>query len=173
MGWSGRAQRARTTVEQDGEASKLKELTMHAHQQSSDGDAPALADLLGGHVQVYFSSLGGAIDHVRAGRLRALAVTAAARSDALPDVPTVAETMSGYEASGFWGIGAPMNTPLEVVARINGEVNAILADPSLRTRLSELGAIPFALSPIEFTRFIAAETEKWGRIVRSARIKAS
>jgi tripartite-type tricarboxylate transporter receptor subunit TctC len=135
------------------------------------GDAPALTDLLGGQVQLYFSTLGGAIEHVRAGRLRALAVTAATRSEAMPDIPTVAEFIPGYEASGFWGIGAPKNTPAEVIEMLNKEINASLADPSLKARFSELGVMAFPLSAAEFRQFIAVETDKWGKVVKFAGVK--
>lgn len=130
------------------------------------GDAPALTDLLSGQVQVYFSSLSGAIEHIRAGKLRALAVTAATRSEALPDVPTVGDFVAGYEASGFWGIGTPKFTPPEIIEKLNKEINASLADPNLKAQFSELGATAFPLSPVEFGHFIAAETDKWGKVVK-------
>jgi tripartite-type tricarboxylate transporter receptor subunit TctC len=136
------------------------------------GDAPALADVLGGHVQVYFSSLSGSIDHIRKGTLRALAVTGATRSEAMPDIPSVGEFIAGYEASGFWGIGAPRATPKEVIETLNKETNASLGDPNLQARFSELGAAVFPLSPAEFGRFIDAETEKWGRVVKFSGAKA-
>src|SRR5215813_8044980 len=136
------------------------------------GDAPALADVLGGHVQVYFSSLSGSIDHIRKGTLRALAVTGAIRSEAMPDIPSVGEFISGYEASGFWGIGAPRATPKEVIETLNKETNASLGDPNLQARFSELGATVFPLSPAEFRRFIDAEAEKWGRVVKFSGAKA-
>jgi tripartite-type tricarboxylate transporter receptor subunit TctC len=136
------------------------------------GDAPALTDLLGGQVQVYFSSLSGAIEHIRAGKLRALAVTAATRSAALPDIPTVGDFIPGYEASGFWGIGAPNITPAEIIEKLNKEINASLADPNLVARFSELGATAFQLSPAEFGHFIAAETDKWGKVVKFSGARA-
>jgi tripartite-type tricarboxylate transporter receptor subunit TctC len=135
------------------------------------GDAPALTDLLGGRVHLYFSSLSGAIEHVKAGKLRALAVTAATRSEALPEVPTVGDFVAGYEASGFWGIGAPKNTPVEIIEKLNREVSASLADPELGVRFAKLGATAFALSPAEFGRFVEAETDKWGKVVKFAAIK--
>jgi len=136
------------------------------------GDAPALADVLGGHVQVYFSSLSGSIDHIRKGTLRALAVTGATRSEAMPDIPSVGEFIAGYEASGFWGIGAPSATPKEVIETLNKETNASLGDPNLQARFFELGAAVFPLSPTEFRRFIDAETAKWGRVVKFSGAKA-
>jgi tripartite-type tricarboxylate transporter receptor subunit TctC len=135
------------------------------------GDAPALTDLLGGRVHLYFSSLSGAIEHVKAGNLRALAVTAATRSEALPEIPTVGDFVAGYEASGFWGIGAPKNTPVDIIEKLNSDISASLADPELRVRFAKLGATAFALSPAEFGRFVEAETDKWGRVVKFATIK--
>lgn len=136
------------------------------------GDAPALTDLLGGRVQVYLSSLSGSIEHIKAGTLHALAVTAATRSAALPDVPTLGEFVPGCEASGFWGVGAPNGTPAEIVDKLNKEVNASLADPALQARFAELGATTYALSPGEFKQFIAAETDKWGKVVKFSGAKA-
>ena len=136
------------------------------------GDAPALTDLLGGQVQLYFSTEGGAIEHIRAGKLRALAVTAAKRSEAMPDIPTVAEFIPSYEASGFWGIGAPKNTPAEIIETLNKGINASLSDPSLKARFSELGITAFPLSTAEFRQFIAAETDKWGKVVKFSGAKS-
>ena len=130
------------------------------------GDGPALSDLVGGQVQVMFGNLISAIEHIRAGRLRALAVTTAARSAALPDIPTVADTVPGYEASAWFGLGVPRATPAEVIAKLNKEINASLADPKLRGRMAELGGVPMPLSPGEFDAFIAAETDKWAKVVR-------
>jgi len=135
------------------------------------GDAPALIDVLGGHVQIYFSSLSGSIDHIRSGKLRALAVTGATRSEAMPEIPSVGEFIPGYEASGFWGIAAPRGTPKEVIETLK-ETNASLADPNLQARFSEMGATVFSLSPNEFGRFIDAETDKWGRVVKFLGAKA-
>ena len=135
------------------------------------GDAPALTDLLGGRVQIYFSSLSGSIEHIKAGKLRALAVTAAERSEALPEIPTVGDFIAGYEASGFWGIGAPKSTPAEIIEKLYKEITAGLADPGLTTRFSELGATAFPLSQVEFRRFVAAETDKWARVIKFAGIK--
>jgi len=135
------------------------------------GDAPALTDLLGGQVQLYFSTEGGAIEHIRAGKLRALAVTTATRSQAMPDVPTVAEFIPGYEASGFWGIGAPASTPAGTIERLNKEINASLSDPNLKARFSELGVTAFPLPTAEFRQFIAAEIDKWGKVVKFSGVK--
>jgi tripartite-type tricarboxylate transporter receptor subunit TctC len=132
------------------------------------GGGPALTDLLGGQVQVMFPSTVSSIEYIRAGRLRALAVTTATRSDALPDVPTVDEFVPGYEASAWFGVGAPKATPAEIVEKLNKEINAGLADPKIKARL---GA-PLALSPAEFGKLIADETEKWGKVIRAANIKA-
>jgi tripartite-type tricarboxylate transporter receptor subunit TctC len=130
------------------------------------GDAPALTDLLGGQVQLYFASVTGALEHIKAGKLRALAVTAATRVDALPDVPPIGETVAGYEASGFFGIGAPKATPADIVERLDKEIQASLADPALKARFAELGTTPYPMSSAPFTQFIAAETEKWGKVIK-------
>jgi len=136
------------------------------------GSGPALVDLLAGQVQVSFPSMPSSIEYVRAGKLRALAVTTATRSEALPDLPTVGESVPGYEASGWFGIGAPKNTPTEIVNKLNKEVNAALADPSMKARLADLGGTALAGSPAEFGKFIADETEKWGKVIKFAGIKA-
>jgi len=136
------------------------------------GGGPALTDLVGGQVQVMFPTTVASIEYIRAGRLRALAVNSAARSDALPDVPTVGEFLPGYEASGWSGIGAPKNTPAKIVDKLNTEINAALADPNMKARLADLGGDVLALSPADFGRLIADETEKWGKVIRAANIKA-
>jgi tripartite-type tricarboxylate transporter receptor subunit TctC len=133
--------------------------------------APALTDLIGGQVQVIFSSMPTAIEYIKAGRLRALAVTSAKRSEALPDLPTVADFLPGYEASGWYGVGAPKNTRAEIVERLNKEINAALADPQMKARLADLGNVPMPMTPTEFGRFIAEETERWGKVIRAANIK--
>lgn len=130
------------------------------------GAAPALADLLGGQVQIYFGTTPASIDHIRTGRLRAIAVTTTARLDLLPDLPTVNDDVPGYEATGWWGVGAPKGTPAEVVERLNSDINAALADPAIKARIADLGGTVLAGSPADFGRLIAAETEKWGRVVR-------
>jgi tripartite-type tricarboxylate transporter receptor subunit TctC len=135
------------------------------------GGAPAVTDLLGGQVQVYFGPVPESIEHVRAGKLRLLAVTTATRLDMFPDISTVAEFLPGYEASGWQGIGAPKNTPTEIVERLNREINAGLADPKIKTRLADLGGTALAGSPADFARLIAAETEKWGKVIRTANIR--
>jgi tripartite-type tricarboxylate transporter receptor subunit TctC len=141
---------------------------VHVPYRSS---APALTDLLGGQVQMMFSPLPSSIEYVRAGKLRALAVTTATRSAALPDIPTVGDFVPGYEAATFFGIGAPKNTPAEIVERLNKEINAGLTDPNLKARLTDLGSVPTPVTPAELGKFIADETEKWGKVIRAANIK--
>jgi tripartite-type tricarboxylate transporter receptor subunit TctC len=135
------------------------------------GAGPALVDLLGGQVQVMFASISSSIEYVRAGKLRALAVTAATPSPVLPDIPMVAEFVPGYDFSFWTGIGAPRNTPAEIVDKLNKEINAALADPKMKARFAELGVIAFRGSPADFGKFIAEETEKWGKVVNFAGIK--
>jgi tripartite-type tricarboxylate transporter receptor subunit TctC len=136
------------------------------------GNALALTDLIGGQIEVLFPSLGSSIEYVKAGKLRALAVTGATRSEALPDLPPVADTLPGYEAASFYGIGAPHNTPAEIVEVLNKAVNAGLADPKLKARLADLGSVPLPGPPSTFGKLIADETEKWGKVIRFAGIKA-
>jgi tripartite-type tricarboxylate transporter receptor subunit TctC len=135
------------------------------------GSGLAVTDMLGGQVQVMFDNLVSSIPHIRAGKLRALALTTATRSDALPGVPTVGEFVPGYEASGHQGIGAPRNTPAEIIEMLNTEINAGLADPKVKARLAELGGVVLPGSAEEFGRFIVAETEKWAKVVKFAGIK--
>ena len=135
------------------------------------GGAPAVTDLLGGQVQVMFLVISASIEHIKAGKLRPLAVTSAARSEALPDVPTVGEFVPGYESSVWFGVGAPKNTPAEIVDKLNKEINTGLADPAIKARLDRLGITVFAGSPAGFGKFIAEETEKWGKVIRAANIK--
>jgi len=135
------------------------------------GDAPAVTDLISGQVQVMFCNTVSSVEHIRAGRLRALAVTTAARSDALPDVPTVGEFVQGYEASAWWGFGAPKNTLAEIVEKLNKEINAGLADLKMKARLAELGGTALPGSPAEFGKLIADETEKWAKVIKFAGIK--
>ena len=132
---------------------------------------PALTDLLGGQMQVMFPAIVSSIEYIRADRLRALAVTAATRSDELPDIPTVAEFVPGYEASNWFGVAAPKATPAETVEKLNEEINAGLADPKIKARLAELGAMVLAGSPADFGKLIAEDTEKWAKVVKSAGIK--
>jgi tripartite-type tricarboxylate transporter receptor subunit TctC len=136
------------------------------------GGGPAVTDLLGGQVQVMFVPPPTSIEHIRSGKLRALAVTTATRSDALPDIPTVAEFVPGYEASNWYGVGIPKNTPAEIIDKLNKEINAGLADPKLRARLADVGGTVLALSPADFGKLIADETEKWGKVVKFVGIKA-
>jgi len=130
-----------------------------------------LPDLLGGQTQVTFSPIPTSIEQIRAGKLRALAVTTAARVEALADIPTVGEFVPGYEASGWLGFGAPKNTPAEIIDKLNQEINAGLADPKMKARLTDLGSIAFAGSPADFGKLIADETEKWGKVIRAGNIK--
>jgi tripartite-type tricarboxylate transporter receptor subunit TctC len=135
------------------------------------GAAPALTDLMGGQVQVIFDNMPSVIQHIRSGSLRALAVTSTERSPLLPDVQTVAETVPGYEASALFGVGAPKNTPRDIIARLNSEVNVILAEPEIRKRLVDLGGEPLIQSPEAFGDMIKAETEKWKKVVEGAGLK--
>jgi tripartite-type tricarboxylate transporter receptor subunit TctC len=135
------------------------------------GGGPALSDLIAGQVQVMFVTTASPIEYIRAGRLRALAVTTATRSEALPDIPTLGEFLPGYEASNWFGVGAPRNTPVEVIDKLNKEINAGLTDPKIKARLADLGGDVLALSPTDFGKFIADETEKWGKVIRAANIK--
>jgi tripartite-type tricarboxylate transporter receptor subunit TctC len=130
------------------------------------GSGPALVDLLAGQVQVGFDPMPASIEYIRTGRLRALAVTTATRSDALPDIPTVGEFLPGYEASAWYGVGVPKNTPAAIVDKLNEAINAGLADPTIKARLADLGGVPMPMSPAEFGKFIAHETEKWAKVVK-------
>jgi tripartite-type tricarboxylate transporter receptor subunit TctC len=130
------------------------------------------SDLIGGRVEVYFGALLSAIAYIKSGNLRALAVTTATRSELLPGIPTVAEFVPSYEASAFFGIGAPKSTPTETIERLNKEINAALADPKVKARLADLGGDVLVLSSADFRKLIADETEKWGKVIRAANIKA-
>jgi len=136
------------------------------------GTGPALTDLLGGQVQVMFASMPSAIEHVRAGTLRALAVTIATRSPLLPNIPAMAEFVPGYEAFFVYGLGTPRNTPTEIIDKLNKEINAGLADPKIKARVADLGGTVLAGSPADFGKLIADETVKWGKVIRAANIKA-
>jgi tripartite-type tricarboxylate transporter receptor subunit TctC len=138
---------------------------------SYKGAAQAITDLLNGQVQVLFEPLPASIQHIKAGKLRALAVTSAARSEALPEVPTVAEFVPSYEASGWNGVCAPRNTPVEIIGKLNSAVNAGLADPKLKARLADLGATPLPGLPADFGKLIVEETEKWRKVIRTGNIK--
>jgi tripartite-type tricarboxylate transporter receptor subunit TctC len=135
------------------------------------GSAPALTDLLGGQVQVMFDPLPSSIEHIRAGKLRPLAVTTATRLEALPEIPTISEFVPNYEASSWQGFGAPKNTPVEIVAKLNLEINAALADSKIKARLADMGCVVFPNSLADFAKFIADEIEKWGSLIRAANIK--
>jgi tripartite-type tricarboxylate transporter receptor subunit TctC len=136
------------------------------------GAGPALVDLLAGQVQVYFTTMPASIEYVRAGKFRALAVTTATRSEALPGIPTMGEFVPGYEATTWYGVGVPKNTPAEIVEKLSKEINAGLADPTMKARLAELGGTLLAGSPADFGKLIADDTEKWGKVIRAANIKA-
>jgi tripartite-type tricarboxylate transporter receptor subunit TctC len=136
------------------------------------GGAPALIDLIAGQVQVMFEPTISTVAYVRSGKLRALAITSATRSQLLPEVPTLSESVPGYEATQWYGIGAPKNTPVEVIAKLNSEISAALADPKLKGRLTDLGGIVTPMTPADFAKLIADETEKWAKVVHAANIKA-
>ena len=135
------------------------------------GGAPAVTDLVGGHLQVIFCPVSEAIEHVKSGKLRALAVTTAARLDVFPDVPPVGDFVPGYEASGFAGIGAPRNTPADIIGLLNKELNAALADARIRARITELGGTPLGGSPAEFGALISEAIDKWTKVIKFAGIK--
>jgi tripartite-type tricarboxylate transporter receptor subunit TctC len=135
------------------------------------GSPPALTDLLGGQLQLMFSPLPSSIEYVKSGRLRALAVTTTTRSQALPQIPVIADFLPGYEASAWYGVGAPAHTPTEIIDKLNAEINAGLADSKLKARLMDIGSVPFPGSPSDFGKFVAAETEKWAKVIKFANIK--
>jgi tripartite-type tricarboxylate transporter receptor subunit TctC len=135
------------------------------------GAAPAITDLLGGQVQVIFDNMPSIIQHVRAGSVRALGVTSAAKSSLLPDVPTVAETVPGYEATALFGMGAPKNTPKEIIAKLNKEINEVLAEPATKAKLVDLGGEPLIGTPEAFGAMIAAETDKWKKVIEEAKVE--
>ena len=136
------------------------------------GDGPAMADLIGGQVQVGFATMTASIGYIRADRLRPLAVCTSKRSEALPDIPTVSDFVPGFEASSWFGIAAPKATPAEIIDRLNRETNAGLADPRIKARIADMGGMLLSGSPADFGKLIAAETEKWGQVIRAANIKA-
>ena len=160
-----------TSVHVSGELFKMMTGTNMLHVPYR-GAAPALTDLLGGQVQVIFDNLPSSIEHIRAGKLRALGVTTAARSPALPDVPAVGETVPGYEASAWFGIGAPKGTPADVIDKLNKTVNEALKDEKMLARLADLGGAPLAGSPADFGKLIAQETEKWAKVVKFSGARA-
>jgi tripartite-type tricarboxylate transporter receptor subunit TctC len=135
------------------------------------GGAPAVADLMGGQVQLYFDGISGSLGYIRAGKLRALGVTTAQRADVLPEVPSIAEFVPGYEAGGWYGIGVPRNVPAEIVGKLNKEINASLADPKLKTPLADLGYATMGSSPAEFGVFMRQEIAKWAKVVKFAGIR--
>jgi tripartite-type tricarboxylate transporter receptor subunit TctC len=136
------------------------------------GAGPALNDLLAGQVQIMFDTISGSIGHIAAGKLRPLAVTTAVRSEALPDIPTLGDFVPGYEASTFHGIGAPRHTPVEIIDKLNKEINAVLADQGMRARIADLGETVLGGSPADFAKQIAEETEKWGKVVKFSGARA-
>ena len=154
-----------------GELFKMMAGVDMVHVPYRGGGGAAMIDLLGGQVQVLFISPVVSVEHIKAGKLRALGVTTATRSEALPDIPTVGEFVPGYEVSAWFGIGAPKKTPAEIVDKLNRETNAALADPRIKARLADLGAMPSGGSPADFGKLIAEETEKWGKVIRTANIK--
>jgi tripartite-type tricarboxylate transporter receptor subunit TctC len=135
------------------------------------GSGPALIDLIGGQVQVMFSDLSSSLEHIKAGKIRPLGVTTSTRSDALPNVPTISESVPNYEASAWGGLGAPRGTPADIIETLNREINAALADASLKARFADLGATVLPGSPADFSKLIAGDTEKWGQVIRTANIK--
>jgi len=155
-----------TSVHLSGELFKLMTGVQLTHIPYK-GSAPALTDLIAGTVQVIFDNMPPSLPHIRAGTLRALAVTTATRSEALPEVPTVAETVPGYEASAFYGMSVPKGTPPEIVDKLNKEVNAALADPNIKARLAELGGILTPGSPADFGKLVGDETEKWAKVIKA------
>ncbi len=136
------------------------------------GTTPALTDLLSGQVQMVFCTIPAADHHIKSGALRALAVTSAARLESLPDIPTVGETVQGFESAQWYGVGAPAGTPAAVIATLNKEVNAVLADPKMKARIDQLGGVPLVMSPAEFGKFVAGETEKMAKVIKAAGISA-
>jgi tripartite-type tricarboxylate transporter receptor subunit TctC len=136
------------------------------------GAAPAVTDLLAGQVQVMFDTMSTSIEYIRSGRLRALAVTTATRSEALPDIPTMADFVPAFESSSWQGVGAPRNTPDEIVLKLNKEVNTGLADSKVKARIADFGGTPLPLKPAEFSKLVAEETEKWAKVIKFAGAKA-
>jgi tripartite-type tricarboxylate transporter receptor subunit TctC len=135
------------------------------------GGAPAITDLIGGQIQVLFTGMPNAIEYIKAGTVRALGVTTPARSAALPDIPTVGEFVSGYEATVWYGLGAPKNTPAGIVDKLNKEINAALADPKLKARLADLGGVPMSMTVTQVSKFVTDESEKWDKVIRAANIR--
>ncbi len=159
-----------TGIHMSGELFKLMAQVNMVHVPYR-GAGNAMTDLIGGQVQLMFDTTQASIPHIKAGKVRALAVTTAVRSELLPDLPTIGDFLPGYEASGSFGFGAPRNTPPEIVDKLNREINAVLADSKARTRIAELGGEPLLGSPAAYGQLLAAEAEKWGKVVRAANIK--
>jgi tripartite-type tricarboxylate transporter receptor subunit TctC len=159
-----------TTSHMCGELFKMMTGINMVHVPSRGGEALALTDLLGGQVQVFFGTPTASIEYIKAGKLRALAVTAAVRLEQLPNIPTVDEFVPGYEATGFVGVGVRRGTPVEVIDRLNKEINAALADPKIKERLYDMGVTGLPLSPVNFDKLMALETEKWAKVMRAANI---
>jgi len=166
-GWAGPVQMS----DEAGRSSRARGF-FRTHPGNGAFAGPALVDLLAGQVQVMFASMSASIEYVRASKLRALAVTTATRSDALPGIPSMGEFVAGYEASNWFGVGAPKATPAEIVEKLNKEINAGLAEPKMKARLADLGGDVLTLSPADFGKLIAEDTEKWRRVIRAANIKA-
>jgi tripartite-type tricarboxylate transporter receptor subunit TctC len=141
------------------------------HVPYNRGSAAMQIDLLGGSLQAAFDPLSGSIEHIRAGRLRALALTTAARLAVLPDIPSLSEFLPNYEASVWYGIGAPRNTPTEIVQKLSSEIGAALADPKMKARVADVGGAPFVLPSADFAKLIADDSEKWGKVIQAANIK--
>jgi tripartite-type tricarboxylate transporter receptor subunit TctC len=136
------------------------------------GAGPAITDMIGGQVHVMFNPTAPLIEYIKSGKLRGLAVTTTSRSEALPDIPTLADFVPGYESSAFYGLGAPKNTPVEIIERLNREINSALVDPNMKGRIADLGGTVFPTSPADLGRFMAAETEKYAKVIKFAGIKA-
>src|SRR5262249_13608144 len=136
------------------------------------GNGPALTDVIAGQVQLSFDTMQASIEYIRTGKLRALGVATVARSQTLPDLPSVSEFVPGYESSAFFGVGAPVRTPIEIIEKLNHEINTGLADPKLKGQLADLGGIILAGSPADFRKLIADETEKWAKVIRAAGVTA-
>jgi tripartite-type tricarboxylate transporter receptor subunit TctC len=161
-----------TSSHMAGELFKVMTGVDMTHVPYRGGAAPATTDLLGGHVQVMFNGLPTSIEHIRAGKLRPLAVTTATRWDGLPDIPTVGDFVPGYEVSIWYGLCAPKNRPTEIIDKLNKEINAALADPRMKARLADLGGVPLPMTPADFGKLIAEDTEKWAKVIRAGNIRA-
>jgi tripartite-type tricarboxylate transporter receptor subunit TctC len=161
---------AGSTIHMSGELFKMMTGVQMTHVPYR-GSAPALTDMISGQVHVMFDNIPTSIQHIRAGKLRALAVTSTARSELLPDIPIVADYLPGYEASAWYGLGAPRGTPPDIIEKLNKTVNAILADPAVKAKFADMGATLIMSSPADFGKYVAAETEKWGKVVKFAGVK--